>query len=1153
MLRRRRLLLNKIGGHVEPNYDIMIWADSGYDGVVRVNSEDFQLTESQSEPGFWYGTAPSSVTSLHYFLKHDSRNYYNSTSVYIKKVKFGTGMYSKTGSCTNIQHIIGAYDSDVSRLTSIDVSNLNTSACTNMNGAFADFTNPNLVIKGYENFDTSNVTNFTYCFNSIFNGTIDIHNWHIPSGAAITGMFIDLATVASEGYQQTIYYTPGYCAVDPVTVLGSDRLKPVPYPYHDINVLSNLTSGQKIYIYGVGLTDMTYDSALKIWYYDYSGNSTNSFAHMFRAGSSYNTTATNVLSISFGESISTKLDYSTLQNDFLFAWKAGATNLASIDLSNLLKAVNENATFSSIAQAFIYTESTSQHGTGLSTIYGLNEIKNKNLRTRHGFRGCESLVYIDLGEGNTISETSFEYTFWNCTGLVRLENLPSIPSGCSTANAFSGCSSLTTIGSCGDQYATISFADSPLSLETAKILLRSLQTVTSETITFSNTTVGYINSDGEATLLAYLASLRGWNLPNVNTSPFYNIKGYSFDAAYIIDDTDCIEAGYCYSSTNSTPDIVNDDYEVGTVSDSILTAHIYKESEYWNAADVAENCDGTIYTEPDGSTWMRVSHQENPADVDNNGLFSNGQRAHYYKINANAWINFEMDRYIFSSNNGGHEYMCKQKALSTDTETKFRWIQTDSGCRCTYDDVDVYNITKIETTGYDQSASTVGGIWAQFASSNLASNNRTRTNSWGRVMQWTQHNSGLAGYNNTLVTTGYSDYYVRIDNTYFGLQNDTQYYVRAYVKHSDNTVTYYPVETVTTNDLWYQTGSFESTDITDTAERGINRIGITVTAQNKESRIVNIINAYSTTSSVSWSGSSKSNLNSAGPMVYTDTTTTASGYSTSLTAGTTYYFSNYIVNEVGLFRNPVHSYKTKALPAISGFAIADIYTGSSAASDTNVYLDLKFTITNADSVTITAAGIARGTSSNPTSSVATTTTSAGTKTVSVGSNNYSTTYYYRPYITYTNDAGTATNIFGSQVTKSSHVVLSRKSATGTSGSCSVQTKGTSATQIYVNKAVRFFPTSTYNNSSYTLSWELRRSSTSGTLIASGTVSYYSSSTAFVNHANHNMSNANSTSYTHYLIFWRTGDTSHKVYYVSDSAFAEKSASAWYTFHYHSKS
>ena len=76
------------------------------------------------------------------------------------------------------------------KLTSLDVSNFNTSNVIEMQYMFEDC--QSLTSLDVSNFDISNVTNMTQMINECYNLTeLNISNWHLNSEVDVTDMFID--------------------------------------------------------------------------------------------------------------------------------------------------------------------------------------------------------------------------------------------------------------------------------------------------------------------------------------------------------------------------------------------------------------------------------------------------------------------------------------------------------------------------------------------------------------------------------------------------------------------------------------------------------------------------------------------------------------------------------------------------------------------------------------------------------------------------------------------------------------------------------------------------------------------------------------------------------------------------------------------------
>lgn len=492
--------------------DIQVTADSGYNGVVMVNSADIQLTQVGST-GFWYGNAPSSVTSLSYFMKHANVEYYNSTSVYIRKFRVGKGFYAKTSGLTTMWYAFSCGgNSDSSRLDSIDVRHINTSSVTNLTSSFnrCGRNNPEgITIKGIEDWNTSSVTVATNMFNlcRLKVPVLDLHKWHIPSASAdLGGMFGNSIEVADDGINICYYYTPGYWGKDYMSAYDVTHVKPVVYPYHDINVAAASGFNGQMYK-DTALVNMTKDNTLGIWYYDFSSSytfTTNSVRSLFR--NSVNSTVTaNLYSVSFKKDAFSRADDASLDTYGMFM---GCRALRSFDV----EALSNKMTTGAYQMWNMGTASSSS-----LTIMHLPEF-TQNYGYSATFQYCNSIRYAKFP---TIKNASgyFASVFSGCTRLRRITNMPGIANGANTSNAFSGCSALTTIDACGPISETIDISAAPLNLNSAKVILRQLQTVTSETFTFSSTTLGYINNDNEAMTLVQSARNRGWNIPGASSLP----------------------------------------------------------------------------------------------------------------------------------------------------------------------------------------------------------------------------------------------------------------------------------------------------------------------------------------------------------------------------------------------------------------------------------------------------------------------------------------------------------------------------------------------------------------------------------------------------------------------------------------------------------
>jgi hypothetical protein len=180
-------------------------------------------------------------------------------------------------------------------------------------------------------------------------------------------------------------------------------------------------------------------------------------------------------------------------------------------------------------------------------------------------------------------------------------------------------------------------------------------------------------------------------------------------------------------------------------------------NNYMNNYSFQTAINPVIITEPDGSIWIQVLHHNNPASYifSNSDSFANG----VYK-DTNRWAQFN----LFDSATKW-EILVKEKTTDTANESKFRWVQNYNPNIATYSNVAPANITFITTTGYTTPSSNYGGAY-KVASANtyICCNNGTEGNWWGAFGASARHNGGIPAYNQAVVTTGYLDVYLRIDN-----------------------------------------------------------------------------------------------------------------------------------------------------------------------------------------------------------------------------------------------------------------------------------------------------------------------------------------------------------------------------------------------------
>lgn len=166
--------------------------------------------------------------------------------------------------------------------------------------------------------------------------------------------------------------------------------------------------------------------------------------------------------------------------------------------------------------------------------------------------------------------------------------------------------------------------------------------------------------------------------------------------------------------------------------------------------------DKIIYKEPDGSLWIRIAHHNNPGAI---RFASTDTFATGVYVNEDCWYDIEQNAINLSA----YEFMVQQALTAGATNTKYRWIQSISPVGAVYDNVKPAAVTRITTSGYTDG--TFGGLFIGGHGSTRARIANANSGDWfGSFGSWTLYQNGTPGYPNTVVTTGYMDLYLRIDN-----------------------------------------------------------------------------------------------------------------------------------------------------------------------------------------------------------------------------------------------------------------------------------------------------------------------------------------------------------------------------------------------------
>lgn len=162
--------------------------------------------------------------------------------------------------------------------------------------------------------------------------------------------------------------------------------------------------------------------------------------------------------------------------------------------------------------------------------------------------------------------------------------------------------------------------------------------------------------------------------------------------------------------------------------------------------------DNNIYTESDGSKWIRIFHHNSPST---NGVFSSSDSftTVVYK-DANRWFDIAKCNLVDK-----WELMVETKTKSENIEIKYRWIQYANPMTATFNDVNKEDITKIDW--YILSTSH-GGIYKNNNNTFISQNSGNSLSPCGYIGSWTIARTGLPGFFDNDITTGYLDLYLCI-------------------------------------------------------------------------------------------------------------------------------------------------------------------------------------------------------------------------------------------------------------------------------------------------------------------------------------------------------------------------------------------------------
>ena len=168
--------------------------------------------------------------------------------------------------------------------------------------------------------------------------------------------------------------------------------------------------------------------------------------------------------------------------------------------------------------------------------------------------------------------------------------------------------------------------------------------------------------------------------------------------------------------------------------------------------------DPEVLIEPDGSCWAHIGHHADPTTY---------KFASYDPFATGVWKD---DRRFLDASYcdlvDKWEFMVMQKADSSASVKKYRWVQTVNPNTAVYEDVPSSAVTKNTGTGY--TSFSTGGIYKFNVDTYYVTNNGSKNNWWGAIGAWNDFQGGIPGWAGTKVKDGgHLDLYIRIDNVTF--------------------------------------------------------------------------------------------------------------------------------------------------------------------------------------------------------------------------------------------------------------------------------------------------------------------------------------------------------------------------------------------------
>ena len=419
----------------------------------------------------------------------------------------------------------------LNKVTSIDLSNLDTSNVIDMSKMFSSCNSLN-IITGFENLDTSNVTDvsmmFEYCPSLI---SLDLSNFDIPKVTTTDFMFQACSNLSSSITIKNSNITSysgmfAGCSTEPgsefvVKYIDNDTksiaeaMVATKYPENS-NVF--LRSGIVSKAYNIGypvasdVTATLYDDGYLE--FDGSGDTINHTDY------TYPWSNDNIRYISFKKG-------NSIQPTNMIVWFSNVETMFSADLSNL-----DTSKVTDIQGMF-------NNCFSLRSIIGIENLNTSNVTNMNStFNGCEALTSLDLSGWNTSKVTDMMAMFSYCVNLEIL-NLSNLDTSKVTdmMAMFDGCDSLTTIIGLED-FNTSNVTDMCNMFQSCTNLTSSITIMNSNITLYSNMFAGCsINNNTEFTVY-YIDGCKTIAQNMVNTKDSNSNVVLYVEPAYLINGDD---------------------------------------------------------------------------------------------------------------------------------------------------------------------------------------------------------------------------------------------------------------------------------------------------------------------------------------------------------------------------------------------------------------------------------------------------------------------------------------------------------------------------------------------------------------------------------------------------------------------------------------